>query len=53
MTKVLCDMKDCVYYQYKPNEGEAYQDQCDNDEIDIGSNLSGKPQCFSYEKEKK
>jgi len=53
MTKVLCDMKDCVYYRYKLDEGEAYQNQCDNYEIEIDSNLSGKPECFSYEKEKK
>ena len=46
--RVLCDKKDCVYYIFVKKEGLAYQNQCGNDEIEIGGEEES-PQCFSYE----
>jgi len=52
MVKVICEMQQCVYYIHKPQDGEAYQHQCGNDEIEIG------PQdtiacCYTFEKEER
>jgi len=54
MVEVICDMKECVYYVHKPEKGEAYQNQCENDEIEIShSELSlDIPQCFTFDKAK-
>jgi len=47
---VICEIKDCGYHIVKPDAGSAYKNQCGNDEIEIGLNINGKPECFSYEK---
>jgi len=48
---VLCEVQNCKYHILEKNEGKAYQNQCGNDEIEIGVNFEGKPECCSYEKE--
>jgi len=52
---VLCEMDDCIYNIYDPKEGEAYQNQCGNDEIEIAefSKLTHIPKCYTYEKQPK
>lgn len=52
LVTVLCKATNCVYYIFKEDEGEAYQHQCGNDEIEIDVNSSGCTECFSYEKVK-
>ena len=51
MTKVLCSLDDCIYYIHKPEDGEAYQDQCGNDEIEIApyEGHVNVAMCYSYE----
>ena len=51
MVKVICEIEKCIYYVHKPQDGEAYQHQCGNDEIEIGaySGILDKPVCFSFE----
>ena len=46
---VHCEIKTCIYYSFIETEGEAYQQQCGNDEIEVGMDSRGIPQCFSYE----
>ncbi len=50
MTTVLCEIADCAYYEFHAEEGQAYQQQCGNDEIEIGHDGS-MARCYSYEKE--
>ncbi len=47
LVTILCHVKSCVYNIFKEDEGEAYQYQCGNDEIEIDVNSSGHPECFS------
>jgi len=50
---VLCEMKDCKFHLHDPKEGEGYQNQCGNDEIEIGefSSSTRVPECYTYERE--
>ncbi len=49
MTKVLCDVKECIYHIFIKDEGQAYQNQCDNDEIEIERDGIGMgPICYSF-----
>jgi hypothetical protein len=43
-------MTDCVYHEFLRSEGKAYQNQCGNNEIEIG-HYGQIAQCYSYEKE--
>lgn len=45
---VHCERKGCKYFIHDENEGGAYQDQCGNDEIEIGADR----RCYSYEERK-
>ena len=50
MVKVLCDNKRCTYHIFKEDEGEVYQNQCGNDEIEIGKHPGfNMPICYSFE----
>jgi hypothetical protein len=53
MVKVICEMTQCIYYIHKPEDGEAYQHQCGNDEIEIGyggQSASGDvAKCYTFE----
>jgi hypothetical protein len=49
MVKVICEMQECVYYIHKPEDGEAYQHQCGNDEIEIGYFLEDFARCYTFE----
>ena len=49
MKKILCDNEECIWYVFLENEGSAYQDQCSNDEIEIGLNEHKEPICCSEE----
>jgi len=46
-------MKDCKFHLHDPKESEAYQNQCGNDEIEIGefSSSTRVPECYTYERE--
>jgi hypothetical protein len=50
---VLCEMDDCIYHLHDPKKGEAYQDQCGNNEIEIAEFNSAThiPECYTYEKQ--
>jgi len=52
---VLCEIKDCIYHLHNPKEGEAYQDQCGNDEIEIAefSSSTHVPACYTYKRKPK
>ncbi len=47
---ILCDAKNCIYHVVKEGEGEAYQNQCGNDEVEIGESpdTNSKPLCYSF-----
>jgi hypothetical protein len=47
---ILCDVESCAYHILKEDVGEAYKNQCGNDEVEISKDDSGFPRCFSYEK---
>lgn len=48
-TLVLCENKSCIHYIFKEDEGPAYQNQCGNDEIEIGLNEENEPVCYTEE----
>lgn len=48
--KILCDNEKCIWHIFKEDEGDAYQHQCSNDEIEIGLNENKEPICCSEEK---
>lgn len=50
MVKVICEMMDYASYIHKPEDGEAYQHQCGNDEIEVG-HQDNFARCYTYEKE--
>ena len=49
MTKVLCEVKECIYNMEDPMEGPAYRYQCGNDEIEIGYD-GDLARCYCFEK---
>lgn len=45
----ICRVRSCSYHVFDEEEGEAYQHQCCNDEIEVDMNDSGVPQCYTYQ----
>lgn len=46
-TLILCDNTKCIHHIFIEEEGSAYQNQCGNDEIQIGLNEVREPICCS------